>query len=272
MRKCIHEGTLQAWLDGELNAKETTRVAAHVSRCLRCAEAARANQAENLIVAESLALEFAAAIPTDRLRERVNAAVAALLHSSVPAVSRSGWRATLESFASFRSLAYAGLVATVLLAGFFGFLYLKKEKPRAAASIQLEAKALQPAISVDPPKQGPIATPPVLRNGRRGRSSRDSRRNRTYEPDAMSLAWQEGQYEYAIAKLNEAIKIQPPLRPALQVEYEFNMAVINSTIATTRGVARRNPNNPQAAQVMLTAYQSKVDLLNEIANARGPEQ
>jgi len=53
----------------------------------------------------------------------------------------------------------------------------------------------------------------------------------------------------------------------MQVEYEYNMAVINSAIATTRDAARRKPNDPLAAQFMLTAYQSKVDLLNEVANA-----
>jgi len=94
------------------------------------------------------------------------------------------------------------------------------------------------------------------------------RRNRAYEADAMSLSWQERQYDYAIAKLNEAIKIQPPMRPSLQVEYEYNMALIENAIAASRDAARRNPNDPQVAQVMLGAYQSKVDLMNQIANAR----
>jgi hypothetical protein len=84
----------------------------------------------------------------------------------------------------------------------------------------------------------------------------------------MSLAWQEHQYEYAIAKLGDALKYQPPMRPALQVEYEYNMAVVDSTIATTREVARKNPKDPLANQSMLAAYQSKVDLMNEIAQAR----
>ena len=268
MRNCVHEETLQAWFDGELNAKEAAKVAAHVNLCVSCAEAARAIETENLMVAEALANEFAEAVPTDRLRQRVNAALAALHQSGLPAVRQSRWLAAFESFVSFRSLAYAAMVATVLFAGLFGLVYLRKEKPPAAGATQVNPGALPPPVATRGEQEG-VATPPVLPNTEKGRLSRKRSRNQTREPDAMSLAWQESQYQYAIAKLNEAIKIQPPLRPALQVEYEYNLAVINSTIATTRDAARRNPNDPQAAQVMLTAYQSKVDLLNEIANARG---
>ena len=84
----------------------------------------------------------------------------------------------------------------------------------------------------------------------------------------MSLAWQERQYQNAIAKLNEAIKAQAPLRPSLQVEYEYNLALVDNAIANTRDVARKNPKDPQATQFMLAAYQSKVDLMNQIAEAR----
>jgi len=50
------------------------------------------------------------------------------------------------------------------------------------------------------------------------------------------------------------------------------MAVIDNAITTSRDAARRNPGDPQAAQFMLAAYQSKVDLMNQIANARVPEK
>jgi hypothetical protein len=57
-----------------------------------------------------------------------------------------------------------------------------------------------------------------------------------------TLASVERQYERAIVKLNEAIQTQAPMRPSsLRVEYEYNMALINSAIATTRDVARKTP-------------------------------
>ena len=58
------------------------------------------------------------------------------------------------------------------------------------------------------------------------------------------------------------------MRPALQVEYERNLAVVDRAIAATRSAAKSNPNDPDAADFMFAAYQSKVDLLNTIADAR----
>ena len=88
----------------------------------------------------------------------------------------------------------------------------------------------------------------------------------------MSLAWLESQYQKAFPKLNEAIKAQAPLRPSLRVEYEYNLAMINNDIINTRQIARKNPRDTLAAQSMLAAYQSKIDLMNQVAQARVSEQ
>lgn len=274
MRNCISEGTLQAWFDGELAADEAANVAAHLNGCVQCAEAARMVDAENQILFEGLATEFAAEIPTEQLRQRVDAAVAALRHASVPTISQSRWRAVPKFFASFRPLAYASIAATILLAGFVGFVYLKKERATPGTA-RNNAPSVLPAISKGPDGTTPLpASPPSpkIEKVRGSKIMRVMSRRRASEPDAMSLSWQARQYDYAIARLNEAIKVQPPMRPSLQVEYEYNMALIDNAIATSRDAARRNPKDPQAAQFMLAAYQSKVDLMNEIANARVSEK
>jgi hypothetical protein len=56
-------------------------VTAHLNTCVQCAEAARTVEAENLMLSEALATEFAAPVPTERLRQRVEAAVAELHHA-----------------------------------------------------------------------------------------------------------------------------------------------------------------------------------------------
>jgi hypothetical protein len=58
------------------------------------------------------------------------------------------------------------------------------------------------------------------------------------------------------------------MRPSLQVEYERNLAVVDRAIAATRSAAKKNPNDPDTTDFMFAAYQSKVDLLNTIADAR----
>jgi hypothetical protein len=265
MRNCIDEGTLQSWFDGELDANSAAHVTTHLNACARCAEAARTLEAENLILSEGLSAEFAAAIPTERLRQKVDAAVAGLQVANAPAVKRSWMSAVRDLLPSFRVFSYASATAAILLIGSLTLVYLKRDEPRGLA-----AKDRLPDIALVTPKGGEVVKPTVMKSSDALplREVKPLKRNRPAEEQATSLAWQERQYERAIAKLNEAIKAQAPLRPSLLVEYEYNVAVIDSAIATTRNVARKNPNDPQAAQFMLAAYQSKIDLMNQIADAR----
>jgi len=79
----------------------------------------------------------------------------------------------------------------------------------------------------------------------------------------------ERSYLQTIAKLNSTIEEdKKKMRPALQVEYERNLAFVDRAIAATRTAAKKNPSDPDAADFMFAAYQSKVDLLNTIADAR----
>lgn len=277
MKNCIDEGTLQAWLDGELAANEAANVSAHLNSCAQCATAASTAEAEGLILSEALATEFAASIPTETLRERIDTAVAGLHRANVTDGSASRWRAIAEFF-TLRPLAYASVAAMVLLAGVIGFVYLKN-KPRTTVAV--EKKNPSEIMPSPKPDSDEIARKPDEGISPRSskspvnqivRFSRPVRRIKPAEPDVTSPKWQEHQYQYAIARLNEAIKIQSPMRPALQVEYEYNMAVIDSAIATTREAAKKNPKDPLANQFMLAAYQSKVDFMNQIADARGLEK
>jgi hypothetical protein len=79
----------------------------------------------------------------------------------------------------------------------------------------------------------------------------------------------ERSYLKTIARLDSTINAnKKQMRPSLQVEYERNLAVVDRAIAATRSAAKKNPNDPDTADFMFAAYQSKVDLLNTIADAR----
>lgn len=278
MKDCIEEGTLQAWFDGELPANEAASVAAHLNVCAACAAATTEVEAESLSLREALGAEFAASVPSERLRERVDSAVAALHQARVPAIRASRWNPFANFFDSFRPLAYASVAAMILAAAIIGFVYLKKEKtpsivvtrnsPSQTPIAKESPVLVPPQPQKDTVKPGPSESPRSVI----ARRSKPAERTGTDEPDATSLAWQEGQYEYAIAKLGAALKYQPPMEPALQVEYETNLAVVDSKITSTREAARKNPKDPLANQSMLAAYQSKVDLLNEIAEARASQK
>lgn len=271
MRKCIDEGMLQAWFDDELDANTAADVAAHLHGCIHCVEAARTLEVENLIVSQGLSAEFDEAVPTERLRQRVKAAVAGLQVTTVPTTNRSLVNAVRNLFPSFRLVAYASIAAAILIAGIFLAVNLRRERsaPSAGNVNPKEVVAPAPQTSPEPPREvlagGPSKMPAPPR-------PKPSRKRRASEPDAMSLAWLESQYQKAFPKLNEAIKAQAPLPPSLRVEYEYNLALIDNSIITTRQIARKNPQDPLATQFMLAAYQSKIDLMNQFAQARVSEQ
>ena len=272
MRKCIDEGTLQAWFDDELDAHVGADVAAHLHSCIHCGEAARTLEVENLILSQGLSAEFVEAVPTERLRQRVKSAAASGLPvTTVPAINGSWVNAVRNLFPSFRVVAYASVAAAILIAGIFLAVNLRKESsaPSAEKVKPVEVVAPKPQTIPEPPREavatGPSRTPPTLR-------PKPSRKRRTAEPDAMSLAWQENQYRKAFSQLSEAIKAQAPLTPSLRVEYESNLALIDSAIISTREIAHKNPKDPLAAQSMRDAYQSKIDLMNQLAQAQFPEQ
>lgn len=270
MRKCIDEGTLQAWFDAELEGNAAADVAAHLHSCIHCREAARVLEVENLVLSQGLSAEFVEAVPTERLRQRVKSAVdSGSPVTMVPAINGSWVNTVRNLFPSFRVVAYASVVAAILIAGIFLAVNLRKESSAPSVEKVKPAEVVVPKPQTIPEPQreavatGPSRTPLTLR-------PKTARKRRTAEPDAMSLAWQENQYRKAFSQLNEAIKAQAPLEPSLRFEYESNLALIDSAIISTREMAHKNPKDPLAAQSMRDAYQSKMDLMNQIAQGRFP--
>jgi hypothetical protein len=248
MRNCIPEETLQAWFDGELAANEAGTVAAHLNGCLNCAEVARTVEAENLMVSRSLATEFEVTIPTERMRERLGTAVAAFHQGSKPPVRRSFSYTAREFFASFRPLAYASIVAAVLIAVAVVFLSWKKESAAPAPEIARNDSGGGPSAIATPPTKPPSEGVglPVKDKKNVVRFKAKSQRRQS-EPSALSVSWQQRQYDYAIARLDEAIKIQPAMPASAQFEYAYDMALIDHAIASGRAAAIlkiRRPLNP----------------------------
>jgi hypothetical protein len=87
--------------------------------------------------------------------------------------------------------------------------------------------------------------------------------------DKVKLLPGERSYLQTIAKLDSTINANDrPMRPSLQAEYQRNLALVDRALAATRDAAKKNPNDPDAAEFMMAAYQNKVNLLNAVAEAR----
>src|SRR5829696_3144219 len=75
MTRCLDEGKLQSYFDGELSIDMMESVTTHLASCVTCAAAARELEEESALLTSAFAAEFAANVPTERLRERIDAAV-----------------------------------------------------------------------------------------------------------------------------------------------------------------------------------------------------
>jgi hypothetical protein len=276
MKECIDEGTLQAWFDGELGPEEAAAAASHLASCPSCAEAAGTVENENLLLTGALETEFAEGVPTERLRQRLETAIAENqiarpVRSEVSA--KAGWWESLRDqfFSSPQhALGYAGLAAVIILSAIFGVVYLKRgevspvaqKEPGKVTSVPTAepspvAASSSPGTDRAAKPSGPVEAPKKL-------VTRKTPENRP----STGLLPGERDYVKTIAALSKSIKSDSPMRPSLQVEYEHNVAVLDSAIEMTRDAVKKNPKDTQASHFMFAAYQSKVDLLNQVADAR----
>ena len=277
MKECIDEGTLQAWFDGELGREEAAAVASHLASCPGCAEAAGTVESENLLLTSALETEFAEGVPTERIRQRLETAIAENqiarpVRAEVSA--KTDWWVSLGGLlfgSPQRAFGYAGLAAVIILSAIFGMVYLKRGEVVPVAQnesgkpISLPATEPSPVTINSTPGTGPAVKPTGPVEAPKNLIVRKTpRANRP----STGLLPGERDYVNTIAALNKSLKSDSPMRPSLQVEYEHNVAVLDSAIEMTRDAVRKNPKDTQASQFMLAAYQSKVDLLNQVAEAR----
>lgn len=285
MTRCLDEVKLQSYFDGELPIEQMESVTSHLASCATCAAAARELEEESALVMNALAAEFEASVPTETLRQRIDEAVLgdrlAIARSSQ---KTSGFFSGLFNFGTQRALGYASLAVVLAFAAIFAVVKMKStpETNNNVARVTTPPTFDSPKVVDNTP--APVAAnrapqdeqPGIKVITQRVRPARNPNfRTVKYTPTEdlnahpVKLLPGERSYLQTIAKLDSTIKSnKKSMRPALQVEYERNLAVVDRAIAATRSAAKSNPNDPDAADFMFSAYQSKVDLLNTIADAR----
>ena len=285
MTRCLDEAMLQSYFDGELAPHLMESATSHLASCVTCAAAARELSEETALLKSVFAAEFEDNVPTHALRERIEAAVYAERVTNAGRTEKAGLFASLASVFSFnsqRTLGYASLAVVLAFGTIIGIVKYRQSEvaPQTTSNTQNIAAAVPPAsnnsdkvkVTPDQPQSvvpvsdsRPVAT--VVKAPSRQSTPR-------LVPVAVAnhtvkLLPGERSYLQAIARLDSTInENKAGMRPSLQVEYERNLAVVDRAIAATRNAATDNPNYPDAADFMFAAYQSKVDLLNTIADAR----
>ncbi|MDT5157230.1 MAG: hypothetical protein QOH51_1587 [Acidobacteriota bacterium] len=295
MKRCLDEGFLQSYLDGELSHEQTCEAATHIAACDSCAAALAAIEQENSFFSNAFAPDDSVSVPSEALRSRITAAVAQHESRTEENGARSRGRNFGGLFASLSSLftftpqsaaAFAGLLAVVAFAVIYFAVERQRQTPtktqdtREVASLNPMPER-SPEVMTTPSVTFPVSAP-TSEKGSAGprylKAYYDARRhsNRSVgvrQPLAPVGAKDESlpgekDYQTAIASLEKTIKLggDVSLRPSVRVAYERNLALLDSAINQTRSVAAQNPKDKDAVGFLMAAYQSKVELLTKVAD------
>jgi anti-sigma factor RsiW len=288
MSKCFREEILQSYVDGELSHEALESVTSHLVSCANCAGLSRQLESENSVLFAALAPEFEASVPTQHLRQRIDAAIAGSkrantqpIHATTLSPVRSWLHSVSDrfSFAPQRAFAYSGFAALLIL----GFIFAVTQRRALQTSPATDVVATNhvnnrgdaPVKAVAITTAPNVVQPATVQNVTRpNRQRSNSTKQMSPRPDVafanhVRLLPGERSYLQTIAQLDSTIKQdRGRMKPAIQAEYERNLAFVDRALAAARTAAKSNPNDPDAAEFMFSAYQSKVDLLNTVADAR----
>jgi anti-sigma factor RsiW len=286
----LDEGIIQAYIDGELPREQAAASALHLAACEACSAARAAAEGETSFFANAFAPDDSLSVPTAALRARVNAAVAQLEASAESNQQHSqGWSfggflASLPGLFNFTPRTAAAF-ATLLVAVAAGIIYFSSQKsqqtPAAGSEVVRATETPAPAVKTTPENSefinnAPVSIPTPAQVDKKpsyvaaGYGKRLVKRQPAAAPRAPKAEALPGEKEYqtAIASLEKTIKLggDESLRPALRADYERNIALLDSAISQTRQVAAQNPKDKDAVSFLMSAYQSKVELLTRVAD------
>jgi anti-sigma factor RsiW len=297
VEKCFDEGTIQAFLDGELSSDLSEKVACHVALCDGCTAMLAVAEEESSFAFAALDTEFNVLVPTERIRTRLFETIAT---ERKPFWQRifggSGFSWTNPSVAAFASL--------LLVVGLFATLWIAREnstnesQPVIAGSVKTKSgdapqssslKNAEPAVN--PPAVVPAeenapgetqirqaAYKPKTVNGFEAQKAVYRPNNNIdrrggdivkppFEPAVSEAISGEESYLKTIVTLQRAVENRKDelMKPSMRVAFEKDMAIVDDAIKKMQREVRRNPKNEAAREVLRSSYQNKIDLLNSVA-------
>jgi hypothetical protein len=264
---------LEEYLDGELAPVERDAVAAHVERCAECATESAALEREHAIYATY-----------DRgFEPDANAAWAAIMRqvdaeAPRPVVAaRMGLLARLGEWLTVpRLLPFAAVAAAVVVAVTVGFWPSEtKQSDVAVVTPNESAPPVVPPV-VESPTEKVMKLPnddtsrlvdeprPLRPKPRVIRPAAPERAVEAALPEPVVTA--ERQYLDAIAVLVKDVERgNESLDPALRQDLKKPFEEIDRNIAAARRAVEQSPDDPTAVLGMLSAYDAKVDTLQQLA-------
>lgn len=275
MNNHLDIGTIQAFMDRELEYAASAQVSSHIASCDACAMLLAQAEDESAVVFPALEREFGSLVPTQRLWNRINEAIQTERRES-PFWLRA-WHSLRLSLIS-PSLAAAAML--VLVVGISALVWLNRTAPQPSEPVvAVSTRPVEAPPVVAKPAEEPVDARPAVyverasyRPGpRRTSSPKPDEASQPSSPGTSANAVEpmpgEESYVKTIANLAKVVddKKDDVLRPSQRVAFERDMAVVDDAIAKMRKELKRNPNNGSARQVLYSSYQNKIDLLNSVS-------
>ena len=279
---CLDEGILQSFYDGQLEPDVLEQVSSHLASCSACQESSRRVESEMELTSGALSAELSISVPSDRLRIRIDEAIAGLTHQ--PGLQTEGIRSRisdwLRSFASSfnlspqRAIGFASMMAIFVLVAVIGLIAMRGQTTESGLELA-RSNADDPSDLVfDGPETIEVAS-----NEKTMKRTSTKRRMRVRPSGsgneivaAHRMLPGEKNYLQAISLLTDAIEAngETALKPTLLADYKRNLEVVNQAVVATQRTARTNPKSPDAAEMLFAVYQSKLDLLSAVAEQSRP--
>lgn len=299
--KCFEIGTIQAFLDGELETASLEMVARHVSVCENCAALLAEAEEESALAFTALDGELNYLVPTERIRTN--------LYEAIAAEKKPFWKRIFGGNFSLINPSVAAFASLFLVAAVFTTLFIlrgtrlntpeiaRKEttKPNAAqnASTANQTPDVSPAREAENESANPpIAPTAVKTNVRPVVENRALIQNADYRirkapvknqtPDNAGITPTgsveqtpknqglvgEQSYIKTIATLTDTVNSRKDaaLKPSARISFEKDLAVVDDAIIKMRKEVRKDPKNEAAKELLRNSYQNKIDLLNSVAD------
>lgn len=280
---CLDIGTIQAFLDGELDGVLMENAADHLADCDDCAISLANSEEESAIAFTALDAELNTLVPTQRLWAKIN--------SEIEREKKPFWQ---TAFAFFKNPTITAFASMLIVFGLF-MAYLNSqagEKDTQIAGMTESKTVITKPILVSK-SSDPIETPsennsPINIDQPTQKSRSDFRvikavvtENQPIQkyrktpdkeiPQPMSYQYLPGEESYikTIATLENNVNSRKDevLKPSDRFTYEQNLAIVNDSITKMRKEVKKNPRNGAAKQILMASYQNKVDLLNSVTES-----
>lgn len=284
---CLDIGIIQAFFDGELTSSEVTRVSDHITACDACAMLLSQAEDENAVVFPALAREFDSMVPTQRLWTRIEDGIQ--FEKDAAPWWQKLYGIIITDFLNPQVGAFAALLIVVGLFAMYKLNGPAVTSPNDIASapkvtagpatreiLPITTETKNDIVDIDPISRPTRTSAPTYETAGYRAPGRDpaqaavatstSARPAT-TTDTAYLPGEES-YVKTIASLDKTVTgDQDPsvMNASQQVSFARDMAVVDNTIKRMREAVKKDPKNETAKQMLSTAYQNKIDMLNSVA-------